>query len=41
MEVASYLLGQCEIIDKLWNEEIILTNNKIDKIKKELENQKN
>ena len=41
MEVASYLLGQCEIIDKLWNEEIILSNNKIDKIKKELENQKN
>ena len=41
MEVASYLLGQCEIIEELWNEEIILTNDKIDKIKKELENQRN
>ena len=41
MEVASYLLSQCKIIDELWNEEIILTNDKIDKIKKELENQKN
>lgn len=40
IEVASYLLGQCEIIDNLWNEEIILTSNKINKIKKELENQK-
>lgn len=41
MEVASYLLGQCKTIDEFWNEEIILTNDKIDKIKKELENQKN
>lgn len=41
MEVASYLIGQCKIIDELWNEEIILTNDKIDKIKKELEKQKN
>lgn len=40
MEVASYLLSQCKIIDELWNEEIILTNDKINKIKKELENQK-
>ena len=40
MEVASYLLGSCESVEEFWNEEIILTNDKIDKIKKELENQK-
>lgn len=37
LEVASYLLGQCEIIDKNWEDKIELTKENVDIIKKELE----
>lgn len=37
LEVASSLLSQCKFIDDNWNNEIELTNENIEKIKKELE----
>lgn len=36
MEVSSYLLGKCQLIDKYWNDETILTNYKIEKLIKQL-----
>lgn len=36
--VASDLLGQCETVEKAWNDEIILDKDIIDRIKKELDN---
>lgn len=36
--VAGNLLGQCETVTKVWDEDFILTKDIIDKIKEELEN---
>ena len=41
LEVANYLLGQCQIIDDNWNNKLILNNNIIKIIKKELKAQLN
>lgn len=37
LEVANYLLGQCDYINEHWNEEITLNNETIDLISKQLE----
>ena len=37
LEVASYLCGRCELIDKNWNNEIKLNTKTIETIKKQLE----
>lgn len=36
LEASSYLLGKCQLIDKYWNDETILTNYKIEKLIKQL-----
>lgn len=41
LEVASYLISRCETVDKLWNDEITLTDEIIDQLIKEIEALKN
>ena len=41
LEVANYLISQCDFVYKNWNEEIVLTSDNIDLISKQLEELKN
>ena len=36
LEVASYILGRCGFVDKMWNEEIVLTEEVVKQIESEL-----